>query len=285
MSVDSFIPTVWSASLLSGLHKNLVFAQKGIVNMDYEGEITKQGDRVKINFVGAVSVFDVTKGEDIPDPEPLDTAATYLDIDQSKGFNFSVDDVDKVQTKGDVIEAAMTEAGYGVRDKADGSIAGLYVDAAAANLIGSDADPVIPASPEEFYDLLVDLDVKLDEASVPSGGRWCVVPPFAHGLLRKDKRFVGTGSAASDQLLRTGEIGEVSNLRILKSNNVHHTNQTKYKIMAGYPGAISYADQIVTVEAYRPQKRFEDAVKGLHVYGRKVVRPQGLAVLTMNRPA
>lgn len=283
MSVASFIPTVWAAALLTGLHKNLVYAQKGIVNMDYEGEITKQGDQVKINFIGDISVFDVERGQDIPDPEPLDAAATSLVIDQAKGFNFAVDDVDKVQSRGDLIESAMGEAAYGVRDKADSSIAGLYVDAAAANLIGSDAAPISVTDPADAYDLLVDLDTKLDEANVPTGGRWCVVPPWFHGLLRKDKRFAGSGSTQGDQVLRTGEIGEAANLRVLKSNNVRHTNNTKFKIMAGYPGAISYADQIVTVEAYRMEKRFSDAVKGLHVYGRKVVRPNGLAVLTVNK--
>lgn len=282
MSVVTFINTVWAAALLTGLHKNLVFAQRGIVNMDYEGEITKQGDRVKINFIGDISIFDVTRNEDIPDPELLDTAATYLDIDQAKGFNFAVDDVDKVQARGDLIESAMGEASYGVRDQADSSIAGLYVDASAANLIGSDSVPIVPTA-DNAYDYLVDLSVKLDEANVPSGNRWCVLPPWYHGFLLKDKRFIATGTTQGDQTRANGEVGEAAGFRILKSNNIRHTNGTKYKIMAGYPGAISYADQILSVEAYRMEKRFSDAVKGLHVYGRKVVRPQGLAVLTANK--
>lgn len=282
MSVATFIPTVWAAALLAGLHKNLVFAQSGIVNMDYEGEITKQGDRVKINFIGDITVFDVTRNADIPDPESLDTAATYLDIDQAKGFNFAVDDVDKVQARGDLIETAMGEASYGVRDKADSFIAGLYTDAAAANLIGSDGSPITPTA-DTMYDYLVDLSVKLDEANVPSGGRWCVLPPWAHGFLLKDKRFVATGTAQGDQVRANGEVGEAAGFRILKSNNIRNTNSTLYKIMAGYPGAISYADQILSVEAYRMEKRFSDAMKGLHVYGAKVVRPQGLAVLTANK--
>ncbi|MGB7925579.1 MAG: hypothetical protein WCF57_20240 [Pyrinomonadaceae bacterium] len=282
MSVDSFIPSVWAAGLLAGLHKNLVFAQPGVVNTDYEGEITKMGDVVKINFIGDITVFDVERGTDIPDPEELDTAATSLAIDQAKGFNFSVDNVDKVQARGDLIEKAMGEASYGVRDKADSSIAGLYVDAAAANLIGDDTTPIVPTS-DTAYDYLVDLSVKLDEANVPSGGRWAAVPPWYHGLLLKDKRFVATGTAAGDETRRNGEVGEAAGFMILKSNNIRHTSGTKYKIMAGYPGAISYADQIVGVYAFKPEKRFSDAVKGLHVYGRKVVRPQGLAVLTANK--
>jgi N4-gp56 family major capsid protein len=282
MSVASFIPAVWAAALLAGLHKNLVYAQPGVVNTDYEGEITKRGDRVKINFIGDITVFDVERGQDIPDPEELDTAATYLDIDQEKGFNFSVDDVDKVQANGSLIESAMTEAGYGVRDKADQAVAGLYADAAAANLIGSDSVPIVPTA-DTAYEYIVDLGTKLDEANVPNEKRWCVVPPWYYGLLLKDKRFVAVGSGRSDEALRNGEVGEAAGFRILRSNNVRNTSGTKYKIMAGHPMAISYADQIITVEAYRPEKRFSDAVKGHHVYGRKLVRPNAVAVMTANK--
>jgi N4-gp56 family major capsid protein len=282
MSVDSFIPSVWAAKLLTGLHKNLVFAQPGVVNTEYEGEITKQGDRVKINFIGDITVFDVDRNEDIPDPQELDTAATYLDIDQAKGFNLSVDDVDKVQAKGDVIETAMTQASYGVRDKADGYIAGFYAQAAAANLIGDDTTPIVPTA-DTAYDYLVDLGTKLSEANVVEEGRWAIVPPWYYGLLQKDKRFVGVGSQRSDEVLRNGQIGEAAGFSVMRSNNIRNTSGTKYKIMAGHPIGISYADQIVKVEAFRPEKRFSDAVKGLHVYGAKVIRPQALAVLTANK--
>lgn len=282
MSVETFIPQLWAAGLLTGLHKNLVFAQPGIVNTAYEGTIANQGDTVNINFIGGVSVFDVDRNTDIPDPEPLDTAATKLTIDQAKGFNFSVDDIDKRQAAGDLIEAAMGEASYGVRDKADQYLAGLYTDAAAANLLGSDDAPETPTA-DTAYDMLVDLDVLLDEANVPSGGRWCVVPAWFRGLLRKDKRFIQSGTEAGDRIRMTGEIGEVANLRVVQSNNVRHTDQTKYKIMAGHQIAWNYADQIVSVEGYRMERRFSDAVKGLHVFGGKVVRPKALAVLTANR--
>ena len=70
---------------------------------------------------------------------------------------------------------------------------------------------------------------------------------------------------------------------LLKSNNVKYSG-SDFKVMAGYPGAITLAEQISKVEAYRPQLRFADAVKGLHLYGVKVVRPSGLAVLTITRP-
>jgi hypothetical protein len=282
MGVETFIPQLWAAGLLTGLHRNLVFAQSGIIDTRYEGVIAAQGDSVNINFIGGVTVFDVERNADIPDPEPLDTAATKLTIDQAKGFNFSVDDIDKRQAAGDIIETAMGEASYGLRDKVDSFLAGQYTDAASANLIGSDASPVTPTA-DTAYDYLVDLDVLLDEASVPTGGRWVVVPAWFRGLLRKDKRFIQSGTLAGDQIRMTGEIGEVANLRVLQSNNIRNTSGTKYKIMAGHQMAWNYADQIVSVEGYRMEKRFSDAVKGLHVFGGKVVRPKAMAVLTANR--
>ena len=70
---------------------------------------------------------------------------------------------------------------------------------------------------------------------------------------------------------------------ILKSNNVPNTAGEKYKIIAGHSIATSYAEQIVSVETYKPEKRFGDAVKGLHVYGAKVLRTGNLAELIANR--
>jgi len=282
MPVSSFIPALWAAALLAGLHKALVFAQPGVVNTEYEGMIAKQGDTVKINFIGDITVFDVTRNVNIPDPEQLDTALTNLTIDQAKGFNFQVDDVDKAQSNGDLIERAMGEAAYGVRDKADQFLAGFYAQAQAANLLGSDAVPKVPTA-DTAYEMLVDLGVLLDEANVPSQNRWACVPPWFYGLLLKDKRFVSAGTMKTDEVLRNGEVGEAAGFRIMRSNNIRHNAGTQYKIMAGHPMAISYADQIVSVEAYRMEARFADAIKGLHVYGAKVIRPQALAVLTANK--
>ncbi len=87
---------------------------------------------------------------------------------------------------------------------------------------------------------------------------------------------------ATDQVLRNGQIGEAAGFAILKSNNVPNTANTLYKIIAGTSMACSYAEQIVKLETFKPEKRFGDAVKGLHVYGSKLVRPQAWAVLTAN---
>ncbi|MCP9496089.1 MAG: hypothetical protein MSG64_16700 [Pyrinomonadaceae bacterium MAG19_C2-C3] len=282
MSVATVIPSVWAAALLASLKKAHVYAQEGVVNRDYEGEIAQAGDSVRINSIGSITTFDVTRNTDIPDPETLTAEQQTLLIDQSKGFNFQVDDADKVQARPNLMEAAMEEAGFALRDAADLSIAGLYTGVAAGNTIGTDLSPIVPTA-ETAYEYLVDLDVKLSEANVPSAGRWVVVPAWFHGLLRKDKRFVEAGTAAGDMVRVNGEIGMAGNFRVLMSNNVPNATGTKYKIMAGHRIAITYAEQIASIEAYRMEKRFADALKGLHLYGRKLIRPTAIAVLTANR--
>jgi len=283
MSLDNFIPEIWSARLLSNLNKALVFGQPGVVNRDYEGEITAAGDTVRINNIGRITVRDYTKNTDIVTPDNLTDAQSLLLIDQQKYFNFQVDDIDKVQQKPKVMNEAMGEAAYALADQVDTYIAGLYTDADAANLSGSAGSPKTDlATAGKAYEYLVDLSVLLDQSNVPNTGRWCVIPPWFEGWLLKDNRFVSFGTVANVDILRNGMIGRAAGFDILKSNNVSN-NATTWRIMAGSPISISMADQITETEAYRPEKRFGDAVKGLHVWGSKVIRTAALAVLYANK--
>jgi N4-gp56 family major capsid protein len=281
-TLNNFIPQVWSAQLLVSLKKALVYGQAGIVNRDYQGEITAYGDTVKINDIGAVTIGDYTKNTNISDPEALTDATRTLQITQSKFFNFQVDDIDRAQQNPKVMAQAMVEAAYALRDVADQFIASMHTGVAAANTIGDDTTPIVPTK-ADAYEYLVDLSVKLDEANVPEQGRFVVVPPWFEGLMLKDDRFVKSGTTSGVETLMNGQIGAAAGFNVLKSNNVPNTTGTKYKIIAGYNGAISYAEQVNQVEGYRPEKRFADAVKGLHLYGAKLVRPTGIAVLTANK--
>lgn len=286
MSLDTFIPTIWSARLLQNLQNALVYGQTGVINRDYEGEIRDVGNTVKIHSIGAVTVGSYTKNTNMSAPETLTDAELSLLIDQSKYFNFQIDDVDKAQTKPKVMSEAMREAGYALAGVADAYIAGLYTGIDAGNAIGTTAAPKTDlATAGVPYSYLVDLAVLLDEDKVPPTGRWVVVPPWFHGLLLKDSQFVASGGSQAEATLRNGTVGEAAGFTIIKSNNVPNTTSTKYRIIAGHAQAWSYAEQINSVEAYRPELRFADAVKGLHLYGAKIVRPTSLAVLVANRPA
>lgn len=283
-ALTNFIPTVWAAEVLTALETSLVYAQAGVVNRDYEGEISAFGDTVKINGIGNVTIGTYTKNTDMAVPEVLNDNTRSLVIDQAKYFNFLVDDIDTAQQNPRVMQAAMQNAAYGLRKVADTVVAANYAQAPAGNLIGTDGAPIDFTAVTNAYDRLVDLGIKLDEADIPDVGRWAIVPSWFEGLLLKDNRFITSGGQA-DAAKYNGRIGEAAGFTILKSNQVPNVTGTKYKIMAGHPMAMSYAEQIDSVEAYRPERRFADAIKGLHLYGTKVTRPEGLAVLTVNRPA
>ncbi|MFP7199687.1 P22 phage major capsid protein family protein [Lysinibacillus halotolerans] len=287
MATTNFIPTIWSARLLANLQKSLVFGQAGVINRDYEGEIKAFGDTVKINGIGAVSVGDYTRNTDMTDPETLSDNTRNLVIDQSKYFNFQIDDLDKIQQNPKLMDAAMQEAAYALANAADRFIASQYTY--AANTIGTDASP-IEVTKADAYEYLVDLSTKLDESDVPTTGRFAVIPPWFEGLLLKDDRFVGSGALPADERLLNGVVGRAAGFILLKSNNAPSVEAAEgiianSKIIAGHNMAWTYAEQASQVEGYRMEKRFADAVKGLHLYGAKVTRPQALAVLSAKRPS
>lgn len=280
MAFTNFIPEVWSARLLEHLDKVHVYA--ALMNRDYEGEIRAFGDTVHINQLGDITISDYT-GADIAAPEELDSTMQDLAIDKAKYFNFQIKDIDNAQSNPKLVDSAMQRASYGMNDVIDQYLASLLLDGAdEGNVLYGDDDAITPTS-ANAYDYLVDLSVVLDEANVPMMGRWVVIPPWFHGLLLKDPRFVGNGTGYNQAILQGGLVGEAAGFQIHLSNNVPNTSGSKYKIIAGTNAAGAFAEQLVELEAYRLEKNFSDAVKGLHVYGAKVVQPKALAVMTCNK--
>lgn len=289
MSLESFIPTIWSNELLVSLKKSLIFGQPGVANRDYEGDIRQAGDTVKINAIGPVTIGDYTKNTNISDPEELDDAQTILEITEQKYFNFQVDDIDRAQQTPKVMSQAMQEAAYGLRHQADTFLAGLLAGASVAgNTIGTTGSPESISASTDAYDHLVDLKVMLDMANVPDVGRWAIVPPWFIGEMLKDSRFNSSLEQVGPGVLLNGQVGRAAGFDILTSNNLVHegdgSSANYYHIHTGTSMALSFAEQINQVEAYRPEKRFANAVKGLHVYGGKVIRPEALATLIVDRP-
>ena len=278
-----FIPTVWAARLLTALEKSLVYGQANVCTREYEGEIREAGNTVKIASVGDVTIGDYVKNTNISDPEILTDSEQSLLIDQSKYFNFYVDSVDRAQQNVNVLDEAMRRSAWALREEADTFLAGLMAAAVPVqNTIGSAAAPELPTK-DSAYEYLVDLGTRLDEADAPIEGRFVIVPAWFHGLLLKDDRFVRPATAAGESRLANGEVGEAAGFRILKSNNVPNVSGGEYKIIAGHAMATAYVEQILDLHTYKPEKRFGDAVKGLHVYGGKVVRPTALAMLVADK--
>jgi len=284
MALD-FIPTVWASRLLVALEGSLVYGQSKVVNRDYEGDIREAGNTVKIASISDVAIGDYVKNSDIDDPAVLTDTEQTLSIDQAKYFNFYVDRIDRAQQNVNVLDHAMRRSAWKLRDAADSFIA-TTMDAAVlgANTIGTTGTPRVPTK-DDAYEYLVDLGTMLDESNTPIEGRFVIVPAWFHGLLLKDDRFVNAGSMRSDRRLANGAVGEAAGFDILKSNNVPNDAGTKFKIIAGHAVATSYVEQILDLHTFKPEKRFGDAVKGLHVYGAKVVEPNALAMLIANKAA
>lgn len=281
MSTNKFIPQVWSAKILDALDKELVYAN--LFNRDYEGEITEAGDTVHIAQIGDVTIKDYTPGTAIADPDEVTATDQTLVIDQSKYFNISVDDVDAAQSKVSLLDAATTRAGYGFSDVADGYLGKLLATSGTAvSGLGTDAEP-LAVTKENAYEVLVKLKTALDKANLPKQERKVVVPPEFEGFMLLDSRFTAVGLDASDQRLTEGTVYKAAGFEVLVSNNAPTVDKVNgFKVVATSPVQGTFAQQVLKTEAYRPEHHFSDAVKGLHVYGAKVLRPAAVAVATVS---
>lgn len=304
MSITNFNATIWSKSILANLNKRHVFA--GVMNRDYEGDV-KMGDTVKINSIGRVTVKNYTRNSGaggtaasptiagIDRPEILASSSLFLAVDQAKYFNFEIDDVDKYQQNPKLMAQATKEASYAMKDVVDlfcnstlqTGVAGTTDGTGnrlAAKTIGTGAGD------DDAYETLVDLKVKLKENDVDDDDLWVVVPPWFTGMLEKDVRFTNYGTSQNRETLANGKIGRAAGFEIMESNNISGATAGTlavaggvFTILAGSRSAATFADQLDKVEAFRPQDGFNDALKGLHIYGAKVVRPYALASVAVTQ--
>lgn len=271
MAVATFIPKLWSARLLDHLDKAHVVAN--LVNRDYEGEIRGFGDTVKINQIGAITVNDYTKNTDINNPEQLSTTEKMLVIDKQKYFNFQIDDVDAAQVRAPLMDAAMQRAAYALAEETEKVLLN-EIDANATHKVtpGANLDET------NIYKEIINMKLKLDKANVPTVGRFIIISPETHALLLQEDRFVSTGGAMAEGILRNGLVGQILGMDVYLSNNMDSLTNGNAAI-AGVKMACTFAEQIVETEAYRMEKRFADAVKGLNVFGCKVIYPDALVCL------
>lgn len=275
MAFAKFKPEIWSALLLVALRKELVYT--AFTNRDYEGEIAEAGDTVRITSVGRPTIGNYIPGTTVIAPETVADSQRTLVVDQAKYFAVQVDDVDKRQAKGGLMQQLKDEAGYAFADVVDQYLASFYTSIQSANQLGS-ITVNSATTPTDAYDkVLVPLKVRLDKANVPTQGRSAAITPDLHGCLLRDSRFVKANEAGTSDGLRNGHVGRAAGFDILLTNNAPNTTGNEFATIAGTDRAITFAEQINQTEAYRPQSAFADAVKGLLLYGAKNVRPDSLA--------
>lgn len=262
MAITTFIPQIWSARLLEKLNRKLVFGS--LVNRNYEGEILQYGDTVHINSLEDITVKAYTPNSDIDAPEQLTTTDTALVIDHGAYYNFYVDDVDKVQARADLIDAAMENASRRLAEDTEAYILTKIIEGAGTKTSGA-----IPTG--GIYEMFVMLKMALDEKNVPRAGRKLVVPSAVEAELLLDSRFI-TGTESGNERLENGMVARAAGFEIYLSNLLTD------KIVALNMEGVTFAQQLTEIEAYRPEKKFADGVKGLSLCGAKVVQPDVVLV-------
>jgi len=268
MSVKNFIPTIWETEVNREREKAHVFG--AFVNRDYQGSIAAYGDTVKINGIGAVNIGDYVPGTDITVQE-LEDASTFMTIDQQKYFAFNLDDVDAAQTTPGIFSAATQEASYGLSDTADSFVAGHHGD---AGIVVTQA----ALNSANFLETFTELRRKFQTNNIPDGVEVKVaITPLIFEKMTLAKILQDTNNS---DILSRGYSGTYLGFPIFVSNNVKTTGSIQHCV-AMTNRAMTFADQLIGMEAYRPEGGFRDALKGLHVYGGKVVRPKEMAVLNL----
>ncbi len=267
MAIQNFIPTIWSENLYRALDKKYIAVKN--CNREYEGEIKDCGSTVRIAGVGPVTVSEYTKNGEIAAPQLLSDTVRNLTVNQAKCFNFMIDDIDRAQSLPHLMDEAMKNAASALADEADMYVYNLIrLEEAKLEYVKNDSFSIL--------DALIEARTLLAQNNVtdPSDIVFEVSPAMA-ALILKEKLDLATDNG---DILEHGCIGKLLGIPVFISNNIDDPTEDGefYHCCARTKRAVAFAEQISEVEAYRPEKRFADAVKGLHLYGCRVLYPEEL---------
>jgi len=267
----NFIPEVFSKLLQAKFYSSSVLPS--ISNTDYEGEISGQGDKVVIRTVPAVTINDYAGSITT---QELTTAKVELLIDQAKYYSFKIDDVLAAQADINLLEGASSDAAEGMRVAVETSVLSSVVT--GATTIG--AQTSITAS--NILTSILDQAKELDELNIPEEGRFIVLSPEFVSLLKQSELRQAYLTGDDTSPLRNGKVGVVDRFTVYQSNMLYTpgsgTDAGYTHVLAGHPKAISFASQFTNTETVRMESTFGDQVRGLKVFGSKVVTPDALVV-------
>ena len=274
MAIKNFIPTVWSENLYKALERKYVAVSN--CNREFEGDIKNLGSVVKICGVGNVIVSDYTKNTDMSSPQTLEDTVRELKIDQAKYFNFQIDDIDRAQSTPKLMDAAMSVAAEALAAEADRYIYSLCDKS-------KNISSHIFSTPEALLDYFIDsLQFVFKNGAVDAGNVVIEVSPAVATQLVKAKINMLTDNKDA---LENGCIGNIAGCKVFVTNNLRtdgaEGNYT-YCCIIRTTRAVAFAEQLSEIEAYRPENRFADAVKGLHLYGAEIVYPDEFATLEIS---
>ena len=267
-----------------------------ITNTDYEGEIRKQGDTVIIRSIPDITIEDHNIGDKITYTRPSSPSITML-IDKGKRMAIELDDVIKVQTDLPLLNKWTDDGSMQMKISIETSFfndSTVYAGMAATNTgltagrvsasynIGTTAAPVT-LTKDNILDYSVDTGSVLDEQNIPEVGRWLVLPTWAIGMIKKSDIKDASLTNDSVSVLRNGRIGTVDRFEVFSSNLLYHSGTSYYVGLFGTTAAISFATQLTNTEAMRSPDSFADRVRGLQVYGYKVVKPEAYGALVCKK--
>ena len=285
----TFIPEIWSSKLVEKYYDSTVLSQ--ISNTDYEGEIRNQGDKVKIRTVPTLEIHDYQIGQTLTNQRP---ESPIIELLIDKGFYWSaiIDDVVERQQDIDQMNLWAEDAAEQMKIKLDTRVLGSIVpDIDPMNMgrtagrisqgidLGAVGDPV-SITRSNILDTILYLGQVLDEQNVSETGRFILLPYWATTLLKlsdiKDASLSGDGTSP----LRNGRVGMIDRFTVYNSNllpRYQDGSDVTTHIIAGTQAGLTFATQLTKTESLRAESTFGNIMRGLMVYGSKVVKPEALA--------
>ena len=286
-----FLPKVYSKQVLNFFRKASVV--EAITNTDYAGEIAAYGDSVRIIKEPTITVYQYERGADVTKTALTDQEVTLI-VDIANAFKFIVDDIETNMSHVNFRDVATSSAAYALRDAFDaGVLATMFAGVSASapdHIIGADAAVGTAGVNEttasiDLIDVADPLDVMarmarlLDDQNIPEEGRWFVASPaFYEALSQSSSKLLSVDYNAGQGSIRNGLVssGKLRGFNMYKSNNIAATATATGKCLAGHMSSTATAQTITSTEVIRDPSSFGDIVRGLHVYGAKVLRPEAL---------
>ena len=281
---STYIPEIWAAKTLVKFYKSTVFSD--IANTDYEGEIKGMGDKVHIRIIPDISIRRYTIGQKLRYERPA-TSDVELDIDKGYYYGIDVNDVERAQSDLQYVEKWTDDGGEQLKIYIDADVLqNTYSDASSSNsgatagVNSASFDLGTASSPESIdktniLDYIVDMGSVLDEQNVPTTGRWLLLPPLFCGMIKKSDLKDASLAGDSKSIMRNGKLGEIDRFMIYNTNNLNSTSGV-FDVMFGHPTGITFASQLVRNETIKNPDDFGDILRGLQVYGYKVIKAEAI---------
>jgi hypothetical protein len=281
----NFIPEIWSGKLIENFYDATVLS--AISNTDYEGEIRQHGDTVNIRTTPEITIRTYVKGQTLSVENP-DKPKLQLVIDKGEYFACVEDDVDKVQSDIVLMDTWSKDASERMKIKIDQRVlTDILPDISASNKgasagritgnidLGTTGTPVA-ITKSNVLDYIVDLGTVLDEANAPEGERFLVIPAKMAGMIKKSDLKDASITGDSMSVIRNGRLGMIDRFTVYMSHNLS-VSSGKFSLIAGHKMGMTFASQMTNMETIRSESTFGNIVRGLQVYGYKVVKPEALA--------